>query len=129
MLGYGTVPNPPTYVVASKIIVDLQLPSKSTIQFKEMYFYSSNWFIILDELEIYVRTMDKIINKGADGFDDKSWRHVKFSDKVPSENVYAGALVMFKNWSKETIYLKFLLFFVGPCFDEINIWIGRGYRI
>ena len=42
MLGYGTVPNPPTYVVASKIIVDLQLPSKSTIQLKEMYFYSSN---------------------------------------------------------------------------------------
>ena len=30
MLGYETIPNPPAYVVASKIIVDLQLPSKSS---------------------------------------------------------------------------------------------------
>ena len=31
MLGYESVLKPPTYVVASKIIVDLQLPSKCTI--------------------------------------------------------------------------------------------------
>jgi hypothetical protein len=30
MLGYETIPKPPAYVVASKIIVDLQLPSKSS---------------------------------------------------------------------------------------------------
>jgi hypothetical protein len=41
MLNINKIPKPPAFVIASKIINDLQLPSKSIKQFDEKCFYSS----------------------------------------------------------------------------------------
>ncbi|EFX79192.1 hypothetical protein DAPPUDRAFT_319854 [Daphnia pulex] len=70
MLNIEKLPKPPAFLLASKIICDLQLPN---------------------ELEVYVKTLDRIINQDDN---DAEWKTVLFGNRIPSDAAYAGFLIL-----------------------------------
>ncbi|XP_045028429.1 TATA box-binding protein-associated factor RNA polymerase I subunit B isoform X2 [Daphnia magna] len=69
MLNISLVPKPPAYLLASKVIRDLQLP---------------------DELIVFVRHFDKLVSES--NLDE--WKLSPFGNKVDRQTIYAAALVL-----------------------------------
>ncbi len=88
LLDITLIPKPPTILVASKLLCDLQLPGK--------YFFFSrshnslvSFDFKIDNLESCISTLDKLVSKR----NKDEWKLAPFGKTVNSENSYAAALV------------------------------------
>ena len=92
LLGTTLIPKPPTILVASKILCDLQLPSKHLLFFflKKLPYISIINFFAIDDLQYVISALDKLVSeKNTD-----EWELRPFGASIDNELSYAGALVI-----------------------------------